>query len=186
MTLQLGQSMLDLRGCATWLCVVLFLSGLVLASSRDVCLLDFPSDGSLTFAEWRATAEASSASAGLGLVTGERWVVITSVNQPTEAVAKLVADKEWRVVVVGDKKSAVAGAEYDIYGANGEAVDQENLVYLSYKGQADLHFQTYHKLGDSHYSRKMIGYLYAISKGAKVGSVQCAVCVHQVCRVLFL
>ncbi|XP_014664200.1 PREDICTED: uncharacterized protein LOC106806700 [Priapulus caudatus] len=38
-------------------------------------------------------------------VHSERWIVVTSVNQPTEDIRKMASMSDWKMVVVGDKKS---------------------------------------------------------------------------------
>lgn len=82
-----------------------------------------------------------------------KWVVITTINEPTKAVKKLAALKDWRVVIVGDKKTPVNWH----YG---------NCTYLSPDDQIKLGFKITQHLPWNHYSRKNIGYLYAIQNGA--------------------
>jgi hypothetical protein len=62
-----------------------------------------------------------------------KWVVITTINQPTKAVKKLAALKDWRVVIVGDKKTP-PDWQYD------------NCVYLSPEEQLNLGFKITHYL----------------------------------------
>lgn len=84
-----------------------------------------------------------------------KWIVVTSINYPTKALKKLAALKDWHLVVVGDKKTPV-----DWY--------LENCDYLSPETQDHLGFHITKLLPWNHYSRKNIGYLYAIKNGATI------------------
>lgn len=84
-----------------------------------------------------------------------KWVVVTSINYPTKALIKLAQLKDWRVVVVGDKKTP-----HDWF--------LENCDYLSPEAQQELGFNITKLLPWNHYSRKNIGYLYAIKNGATI------------------
>jgi hypothetical protein len=86
----------------------------------------------------------------------KKWIVITSINEPTEQIqdwAKL--HQEWVLLVVGDKKSP-------------KEFNQPNCVFLAWQDQMDLGFKTASALPWNSYSRKMVGYLYAIKNGAEV------------------
>lgn len=83
----------------------------------------------------------------------KRYIVITSIFDPTEAVKRFALLKDYHVVVVGDKKSPL------VY-------DCDNVTFLSVN--ESLGFEIEKVLPYNHYSRKMIGYLYAISNGADV------------------
>ncbi len=75
-------------------------------------------------------------------------LIITSINQPTIAVKKLCQDKNFRVIVVGDKKTP---SKYNY----------QNLEFVSLKKQRDA-FSTFSKLVPlNSYSRKNLGYLWA-------------------------
>lgn len=80
------------------------------------------------------------------------YIIITSINDVTEAVRKFANIKGWHVVVVGDKKS--------------KAYEYENTTYLNIEDQLNLQFSSFSTTPYNHYSRKNLGYLYAISKGA--------------------
>jgi len=82
-----------------------------------------------------------------------KWVVMTSINYPTDVVKKLAALPGWSVVVVGDKKTP---ADWK----------QPGVEYLSAADQEKLGYEMVKLLPWNHYGRKNIGYLYAISKGA--------------------
>lgn len=82
-------------------------------------------------------------------------IVITSINPPTEAVRRFSKLNNYRLYVVGDKKSP-------------EAYFQEGVHYLPIEDQLKLDFSIVDLLPENHYSRKMIGYLVAMQDGAKL------------------
>lgn len=81
------------------------------------------------------------------------YIVITSINGVTEAIEKFSELSGWKVIVVADLKSKPY--EYD------------NVKFLTVEEQANLGFQTTSTTPFNHYSRKNIGYLYAMSQGAE-------------------
>jgi hypothetical protein len=88
-------------------------------------------------------------------VSGSRFIVITSIYPPTEAVRAFAALDGWQVVVVGDRKSPPDWA-------------LEGVTYLSPSDQEGLGFRTVERLPWNHYGRKMVGYLYAMQQGAEL------------------
>ena len=84
-----------------------------------------------------------------------RFIVITSIFEPTEAVIEFSRQKDYQVIVVGDKKTPSS------WHCN-------NVIYLSVSEQEDLGFKLTRDLPYNHYCRKMLGYLYAISEKADV------------------
>lgn len=85
----------------------------------------------------------------------EKWIVVTTINYPTPALKKLAQLKDWHLVVVGDKKTPK-----DWY--------LENCDFLSEEKQEQLDYAIIKHLPWNHYSRKNIGYLYAIEHGARI------------------
>lgn len=85
----------------------------------------------------------------------KKFVIITSIFPPTEAVAKFSKFKDWRLIVVGDKKTP-GNWNYD------------NVTYLSPDDQIKLNYEIIKYLPWNSYSRKIIGYLYAIKEGADI------------------
>lgn len=81
----------------------------------------------------------------------KKFLVITTINYPTEAVKKFASLSSWQIVVVGDKKTP------------GDWLC-ENVVYLSCEEQSKYGLD----LPWNNYVRKMIGYLYAIENGASI------------------
>lgn len=83
-----------------------------------------------------------------------RYIVITSIFEPTEAVVAFSKNENYKVIVVGDKKTPV----------NWE-LDQ--VDYISPEKQIDSKFKLAGLLPYNHYCRKMVGYLFAIESGAE-------------------
>ena len=89
---------------------------------------------------------------------GERWVVIVTTQKPTKIINQLIKLPDWNIVVIGDKSTP----------ANwGEEIRAANLVFVSYEEQVKLPFAITKLIPANNYDRKNIGYLYAISCGAK-------------------
>jgi len=84
-----------------------------------------------------------------------RWIVLTTVNLPTPAVAKLAALPGWRTVVVGDRRTPANWSH-------------PGCVFLSVEDQAALSYRILEHLPYYSYARKNVGYLYAIAHGAEV------------------
>ncbi len=89
-----------------------------------------------------------------GLKTNKvNYIVITSINGVTEAIEKFSKLSGSRVVVVADLKS--------------QPYEYDNVKFLTVEEQTSLGFKTTDTTPFNHYSRKNIGYLYAISQGAE-------------------
>lgn len=84
------------------------------------------------------------------------WIVVTTINHPTEAIVRFskLSKKGWNVVVVGDEKTP-------------KNWTQENITYLSIDMQDELFGDLSRETPRNHYCRKNIGYLYAIKNGAR-------------------
>lgn len=85
----------------------------------------------------------------------DKYIVITSIFPPTEAIEKFVKLKDWKVILVGDKKTA---PDWSFPG----------VTYLSPEGQQKISSEFSELLPWNSYTRKNIGYLHAISQGARV------------------
>lgn len=84
-----------------------------------------------------------------------KFAVITSIYPPTEAVKLLSHWQGWNIVVVGDKKTP-SDWQY------------ANVDYLSVARQSDLFGDFASALPLNRYSRKNLGYIYAIKNNADV------------------
>jgi len=83
----------------------------------------------------------------------KKYIVITSIFSPTEAISKFAKLKEYQLIVVGDKKTP---KEWQC----------DNVEYISVEKQEEIKFNLVKALPYNHYCRKMIGYLTAIKNGA--------------------
>jgi hypothetical protein len=84
-----------------------------------------------------------------------KTIIITSIFPPTKAVDSFSKLSDYKTIVVGDKKSPT---EYS----------NTNVNFLSVDKQAELGYNLNAGLPYNHYSRKNLGYLYAIYKGADI------------------
>lgn len=85
-----------------------------------------------------------------------RWIVVTTINPPTETVRRLAGlCPEWQILVVGDRKTP-----HDWH--------YPGVRFLSVDEQQSLPFALSEHLPYNHYARKNLGYLYAIANGAEV------------------
>lgn len=82
-----------------------------------------------------------------------KYLIITSINNPTKAVKNYAQMQGWNIVMVGDKKTP-------------DDWDCDNIEYLSPDKQANLKFSIINELPWNQPSRANIGYLYAMEKKA--------------------
>ncbi len=82
-----------------------------------------------------------------------KFIVITSINNPTEAVDLFSRMSDYNLIVVGDKKTPVNWRH-------------DNVIFLSLKEQLINWVEFGKALPYNHYCRKMLGYLEAIKRGA--------------------
>lgn len=87
--------------------------------------------------------------------SGDKWIVVTTINYPSAGLKKLAALKSWNLVVIGDNKTP---KDWHL----------DNCTFLSIEEQKTLGYEITKLLPENHYCRKNIGYLYAISHGAQV------------------
>lgn len=90
----------------------------------------------------------------MATLKNRRFIVITSINSPSEAVREFSKWEGWTTIVVGDRKSPAEWA-------------CSNVVYLSIEDQLKQFPQFSAFLPENTYLRKMIGYLYAFRDGAE-------------------
>jgi len=87
--------------------------------------------------------------------SSSRFLVITSINPPTEAVLAYAERSDWTVVLVGDRKGPAGFID-------------DRIVFLDMRRQKSLGFEYFDHCPENHYARKNVGYLYALSCGAEV------------------
>jgi len=83
----------------------------------------------------------------------KKYIVITSIFEPTEAVYAFSKMSDHQLMVVGDKKTP-------------KDWHCENVDYISLENQENFNFELAKVLPYNHYCRKMLGYLKAIKNGA--------------------
>jgi hypothetical protein len=85
----------------------------------------------------------------------KKFIIITSIFKPTEAIEAFSKLKDYNLVVVGDKKTP-ADWRYD------------NCTYLNVDAQIALSSSLANAIPFNHYGRKMMGYVYAMQQGADI------------------
>ncbi|CAB3398153.1 unnamed protein product [Caenorhabditis bovis] len=85
---------------------------------------------------------------------GKKWIVVTSISGPTNDIKRLSSFADWNLVVVADTKTPT---NWSLPGVH----------FLSVDYQKTLPFSIINYLPYKSYTRKNIGYLYAISHGAE-------------------
>lgn len=84
-----------------------------------------------------------------------KYIVITTINPKSEGIARFESFDDWKIVLVGDKKS--------------QAIESSrNLIFLSIEDQQGLGYKFFELCPYNHYVRKNLGYLYAIEQGAEI------------------
>jgi hypothetical protein len=85
-----------------------------------------------------------------------KFIVITTINKPTEATLKFSNKKDWQLIVVGDKKTP-----HEYYR-------QLNCIYLDPEAQQDLYPRLSDSIGWNTIQRRNIGLLHAFNLGAEI------------------
>lgn len=85
----------------------------------------------------------------------KRFIIITTIHPKSAAISFFEDLADWRLVMVGDKKSQMIPASV-------------NLTFLSVAEQLKLNFRLAEQCPFNHYARKNIGYLFAMRHGADV------------------
>lgn len=88
----------------------------------------------------------------------DKWIVITTINPPTRTIDLIVdvcAGGEWSAVVVGDRKTPSDWSAPPIHFLD---LETQQSQFGSFSQEIPL----------NHYSRKNLGYLYAMQQGASV------------------
>ena len=85
-----------------------------------------------------------------------KYIVTTTINKPTEATLKFASKADWKLIVVGDKKTP-----HEKY----ESID---CIYLHPDEQDARYPRLSELLGWNTIQRRNIGFIYAYDKGASV------------------
>jgi hypothetical protein len=83
-----------------------------------------------------------------------KTIIITSIYYPTEAVISFSEMTDYRLIVVGDKKTP-------------DNWHYKNIDYISVVQQEELGYKLAKVIPYNHYCRKMLGYLKAIQNGSE-------------------
>lgn len=84
-----------------------------------------------------------------------KWIVVSTNRHPTSALRSLAVQTDWNMVVVGTRNTP---ADWQLKGA----------VFLDLKRQEQLEYAVTKFLPEDSFTRKTIGYLFALRHGAKV------------------
>jgi hypothetical protein len=89
-----------------------------------------------------------------------QWAVVTTINEPTEAVERQALEQEWCLVVIGDRKGP---RTYPLPNAVNWTVFLDDQAQETFVGE--------HPLGKllpwNHFGRKNLGFIFAIMHGAQ-------------------
>lgn len=85
----------------------------------------------------------------------KKCIIITTINKPTDAILKHISNNNYDTIIVGDIKTP------DDY-------NKLNCIYLDINSQKKLFSELTKLIPYNHYSRKNLGYLYAIKKGYEI------------------
>jgi hypothetical protein len=96
-----------------------------------------------------------------------RWSVVTTIFEPSDAVVRQAQLENWCLCIVADKKGPTEypiSADHTSHNTN----HTQNVVYLTVAMQEALggHMPLISHLPWNHFGRKNVGYLYAILHGA--------------------
>lgn len=83
-----------------------------------------------------------------------KFIVITTINNKSEAIKKYDNLKDWNLIVIGDSKTP--------------NINLKNGIYLNLKNQKQLNFSCIKKIPYNTYSRINIGYLLALKNKADI------------------
>ena len=85
-----------------------------------------------------------------------KFIVTTTIQPPTEATIKYSEKPDWKLIVVGDKKTPK------------EEYKNINCLYLSPEDQEDLNKELSDSIGWNCIQRRNMGFLYAYQHGAEI------------------
>ncbi|CAF4062170.1 unnamed protein product, partial [Rotaria sp. Silwood1] len=95
-------------------------------------------------------------------VQGDKWIIITTIAYPTQAIERFLSLREWNLMIVGDRKTPKDWLEklsQDV---------RTKIIFLSIDDQLKLNYEIIQYIPEKSYARKNIGYLVAIKCGAKI------------------
>ena len=96
--------------------------------------------------------------------TGARWIVVTTIFEPTKTIKSLVRMKGWCTVIIADAKSL----DEEEYMTQLDAPKGSCAVYLTLHAQYELGYSILKYIPVNSFGRKNIGFIFAIHHGAQV------------------
>lgn len=95
-------------------------------------------------------------------IYSNKWIVMTAFNSPTSSFKKLIKTiNNWKIIVISYSNSIKINNNWKLLNFT------NNLIYLTLKDQISLGYEITKYIKINSYSRKNIGYIYAIQHGAK-------------------
>ena len=93
-------------------------------------------------------------------IKSDKWIILFTKNSPTKIIDCLINDlKDWKILVIANKDE-INKKWYKYKLSN-------VLVYLSFRDQQNLGYNSLRFISKNSFARKNIGYLFAIQHGAK-------------------
>jgi hypothetical protein len=83
-----------------------------------------------------------------------KWIIVTSINEPTLQINRLSSVDDFQLLVVADSKT-------------NQAWSHKNTIFLNLADQNSLDYGILDEIPLNSYTRKNIGYLFAIENGAR-------------------
>ena len=83
-----------------------------------------------------------------------KWIIVTSINEPTLQISRLSSVDDFQLLVVADSKT-------------NQAWSHNNTIFLNLADQNSLDYAILDQIPLNSYTRKNIGYLFAIENGAR-------------------
>lgn len=80
---------------------------------------------------------------------------MTTINTKSKGITLFEQMQDWHIILIGDQKTP-------------QIESSDNLTFLSINDQQELGYQLVEVCPYNHYTRKNIGYLYAIQQGADI------------------
>ena len=99
----------------------------------------------------------SGGGAGKEGIMKKKWIVTTTISEPTEATLKFAAMPDWQLVVVGDTKTP-----HESYRS------LAGVIYLSPEDQEAISKELSDAIGWRSIRRRNFGFIYAYQNGAEV------------------
>lgn len=96
------------------------------------------------------------------ICSNSNWAVVTTIFKPSASIERMISLDGWCLVIVGDTDTPAK--EYHLI----ESDNENKVIFLDVAIQQKMFADFSDRLPLNHFSRKNIGYLYAIRHGAKL------------------